>query len=331
MGNDVSQDKIQKIPKGYELIKILSYNVRLIFKSPLRSNQIGYFLTKVYDNIPNDIICLQGIYDVESRNIIIKIFKNEFPHIYVVPYKCNKKYNNIQEVNTDDCNTVGLLVLSKYKVINYYCKKFKENTENLPEHTGVICMNIDINNNIVSIYNTQLQADYKNIISNKKIRESQLEQLYECIKDNIKYIDSKPMYNEYNKTNINLILGNMNIEGKNMDNTNTTEEYENMITKFDYLDIYKLINKDQEHLFKNRNNYSLLYLLDNDENTEIKKYIDLSQLSDYTNDYTHDNKNYDKIFKQIYENYHINFIKASTIDVDFSEHYPMDLIMIIKT
>ena len=93
MGNYLSKDKI-KMPNEYKLIKIISYNVRLIFNSPYRAKKIGYYLLDndvTTDNeVKNDIICLQGLYDNESRKIIIDILSKYFKNVYHIENKINK-------------------------------------------------------------------------------------------------------------------------------------------------------------------------------------------------------------------------------------------------
>ena len=363
MGIGFSKKKDEKInlPEDYKLIKIMSYNVRLIFGSPLRANKIGYFLSKVYDNIENDIICLQGIYDIESRDIIVNIFKNDYPNVYIIPefdskqglekseeYKSLKNICNERKDRNCDCKNVGILILSKYEVLDYKCKKFKEGNDSITEYTGIVCININVDNNIISIYNTQLQSDYKDIISNTNIRKSQLEQVKCFVKDNIGHLGKNSYFDQYKKTNINLIVGSLNIPGKNIDDRYLTEEYLNLITNFNYLDIYKMINEDNDHIFKDRNEYILLYLLDDsdisyenlkskiencdDPNTAsyLKRLKELPDLINTIKELKDENKK-KIILKKIFKFYKINFIKTSMSNVNYSDHYPIELIVIIKT
>jgi hypothetical protein len=297
MGCKQSKKNNITIPDNYKLIKIISYNVRLIFGSPIRANKIGYFLTSNYNTIENDIICLQGIYNEESRNIIINIFKKYYPNIYIIP-----------DINDD--NNIGLLIISKYQVLNYKYKQF-ENNNNISECNGIICININIDNNIISIYNTKLQSDYNNIIYNGGIRKQQFKQVNAFIKDNIKYISTKTTFY---KTNIHLLLGSLNIMGLNLYDNSMSDEYVYIDTEYDYLDIYKIINEKPNYLLKNRNEYIFLYLLN-----KISISIDST-------------KNYNKknILKKIFRYYKINFVSTKISNVDYSDHYPIELIFMIK-
>ena len=333
MGNHFSKKKKLKVPNDYKLIKMLSYNVRLIFGSPLRANKIGYFISDINYNLENDIICLQGIYDNESKNTIINIFKQNYKNIYIIP-EFNLS-NNYQNPNKNcDCDGIGTLILSKYEIIDYKCLKFKETLDNITEYTGVLCINVNINNNVVSIYNIQLQSDYKDIISNSKIRENQLKELHIFIKNNINHIENNTYFSKYRKTNINLIIGSLNIPSDNMNNNLLTDEYNNLIKKYNYLDMYKIINNNEKYKYKNRDDYILLYLFDNldvkNKNLESdQSTIDINDLPKLKNiiDKLNDRK---IILNKLYKYYKINFIKTNIINIDYSNHLPLELIIIIK-
>lgn len=335
------KEKKINLPNDYKLIKIVSYNVRLIFSSPLRANKIGFFLSRAHDNIDNDIICLQGIYDDESRNIIIDIFKNDYPNIYIIPesessVKNLEKYQSpvsisnrrIKKNEEYGCKNVGIMILSKYEVLDYKCKKFKEIGNSTTEHTGIVCININIDNNIISIYNTQMQSDYKDIISNVDIRKIQLKQITSFIKSNIDHIHKNPYFKIYKNTDVNLIMGSFNIQGKNMNEKYLTNEYLDLIND-NYFDIYKTINEDINHIFENRKDYILLYLLDElDMNHDTNELDDIMRVKKMVELSKNKSKN---ILNKIFKFYKINFIKISMHDIDFSDHYPIELIVILKT
>jgi hypothetical protein len=296
MGKNFSKNKDNvKIPDNYNLIKIISYNVRLIFGSPLRANKLGYYLTQANNHLHNDVICLQGIYDYESREIIINILKNDYPHMYTIPDNTNVL--NLTTHNIKKCG-IGTLILSKYEVINYMFQKFDENAKQLPEHTSAICVNINVNGNIISLYDVQLQSDYKNIVSNRKIRSKQLDELQIFIEKNISNLHKNTLYN---KTNIHLITGSLNILGKNVNTFSS--EYMEMMQKYNFIDIYKLINNNPI-LSNNRLDYVMLYLPNNiniDENTQ-----------------------------SIFEYFKINFIDISIQNIDYSDHFPIETLIMFK-
>lgn len=300
------------IPNNYKMIKIKSYNVRLNFGSPLRADKIGYYLENSND-IDNDIICLQGIYDNESRDIIINYFKN-YENIYVIPEKNNKSKNSL-----------GLVILSKHPVIDYYCCKFNENEESIKEYSGIICVNLCIDNNIISIYNVQLQSDYKNIISNSNIRKKQLEILDKTIKENINHINNTNLFKTNIKTNINLVVGSLNISGENLLDIYLTEEYKYVMNNFNYLDIFKMLNKKEYNFFINRNDYFLLYINDDklinqikNNNSELIQFLEEKQ------------KNNNYILQDIFKKYKINLIDSKIENIDYSDHYPIELYLLIK-
>lgn len=208
MGNSSGKNKKKiNIPKNYELLKIVSYNVRLLFHSPLRAAKIGYYL--VDNSIDNDVVCLQEINDIKSRETIIDIVKESYPNICVIP----SEYDN-----------VGLLLLSKYKVIDHKCIKFDEKNSEIVEYSGILCVNLEVCGNIVSIFNVQFQSDFKNIISNRRVRGQQMIQLIELLRDNME--DNKKL---------NFVIGSLNVLKK---------EYNEMVEQNNFYDIYKELNDE---------------------------------------------------------------------------------------
>ena len=211
---------------------------------------------------------------------------------------------------TNDDNNIGLLIISKYQVLNYKYKQFEKNN-NISECNGIVCININIDNNIISIYNTKLQSDYNNIIYNGNIRKHQFEQVNTFIKDNIKYISANTIFY---KTNIHLLLGSLNIMGLNLYDNSMSDEYVYIDTEYNYLDIYKIINEKPNYLLKNRNEYIFLYLLN-------KKSVSIDSTKNY---------NKKNILKKIFRYYKINFVSTKILNVDYSDHYPIELIFMIK-
>jgi hypothetical protein len=300
MGNSINLE----IPDNYKILKIISYNVRLIYNSPLRAYKIGYYLYETNNDLDNDIICLQGIYDNESIDIIKNILIKKYKNIYLIP-----------ENDVTRCTNIGILVFSKYKILNYKCKKFNENNNCITEYTGVIGLNILIKNTIISIYVTQLQSDYKYLVSNKKNRILQCKQIKSFIKNNIKHLNSNH-YNSYKKSNIHLIVGSLNIPYNNL--LKTTEEYTQIMDILNSVDIYKFIENDNKLITEDQNDYVLLYLLDS---TDII----------YTNKNSLIDQKYDKeILNKIFKYYNINFIDVTIKEFDYSDHYPMEIILLIK-
>lgn len=193
--------KNTNMPEKNNVYKILSYNVRLMFDSPLRAKNIAYFLLTRYES-NYDIICLQGIYN-NSKKEIIDILKNTYP--YIEP--------------TND--KIGFLIFSKYNIMNY--KFIKYNINNKIECDGYIYINILINEKIITIYNVIFQSDYKTLILNEKTRLNQINEI------------KKYMIND--DSNYTFIIGSLNIKGKNT--TNKTNEYNYLINNFNDLFNYK--------------------------------------------------------------------------------------------
>lgn len=247
----------------YKLLKILSYNVRLIYDSPIRAKNISYFLSTRY-KINYDIICLQCIYNENSKQEIIDILKNTYP--YIEP--TNEK--------------IGFLIFSKYKILNYEFIKYDIN--NKIECNGYLYVNIIINDTIITIYNIIFQPDYKSLILNENIRFKQIEE----IKNNIL---------KNNDNNIIFIIGSLNIKGKNINKY--SDEYNNFFNN-NFIDLNN-IKKNEQLYSDNRNDYILLY-----NNTNEQKNI--------------------KILKLL----NIILLKMSFIDVDYSDHYPLELFVILK-
>jgi hypothetical protein len=311
----IHEKKIQ-LPNNYKLLKILSYNVRLISSSLYRANKIGYYLAKLNNGINNDILCLQCIYDVECKNTIIEIFKNIYKNIYIIPQ------------NMDD---IGFLILSNYEIIDYKYNKFIDNikSDNNIDQYGVICVNINIDGHLISIYNTCFPTDYKNIISNKEIRYIYFEQLQLYIKQNIKHICTTNLLTKYTPTNLNLVVGSLNISGLNMNNIHQTDEYQNIMINFNYIDIYKLLNINKNLFINERKDYIFMYLIDNDDiNNDKKEHI--HKIINPIKKKMNKTKDYKNIQNIIFKYYNTNFIDSSIINMDYSDHYPIELILIIR-
>jgi hypothetical protein len=310
----IQQQKIQ-LPNNYKLLKILSYNVRLISSSLYRANKIGYYLAKLNNGINNDIICLQCIYDVECKNAIIDIFKHIYKNIYIIP---------------QNMNDIGFLILSNYEIIDYKYNKFNDdlNSDNITEQYGVIGVNINIDGHLISIYNTCFPTDYKNIISNKELRNIYFEQLQLFIKQNIKHIQTANLLTKYTITNLNLVVGSLNIAGLNINNDSQTEEYKNVMINFNYIDVYKLLNINKNLFITERKDYIFMYLIDqydiNDKKDQIYKIINPIKKK------INKCKEYKSIQNIIFKYYNTNFIDTSIINMDYSDHYPIELILIIR-
>lgn len=293
-----------KIPNNYKLIKLVSFNVRLLFGSPLRANKIGYYLIQPNNYINNSIICLQGLYDYESRKIIIDIVKDVYPHIYVIPDNTHIIEGNIKKY------CIGTVILSIYPILDYVYLKFEENNRQVPEYTGIISVNINIENNILSIYNVQLQSDYKNITNNTTIRSSQISKLDTYIENNINHIYKR--YKRYTQTNIHLVTASLNVSQK---------EYDNIFKKYNYIDIYKIINGPYK--VSKKQDYILLYISNNKHilYTPIVKniLINLKMSPDIT------------VIKQfIYKCFKINFLLFTCTETDYSEHIPCNILILFK-
>ena len=156
-------------------LNIISWNICALpkyfnlFGDPKK--RIKNIVTKIISYDP-DIICLQEVFSSDIKKYLISYFKN---------------YNCIYSNNCYIKLCGGLFIASKYDIIysNEYIYKNSSGEDSL-SCKGILICNILINNQMISIFNTHLNADsiFSRVNTCKLIRQKQIEELVNFIKKN---------------------------------------------------------------------------------------------------------------------------------------------------
>jgi len=266
--------------KNETCLKIITYNVDLYSYSFIRYTQLLKFINSFKKNY---IICLQGITNDKSYNKLIEDLK--------INFKFNSIYPSIiNNIHKDNIQKSGLIIISDQSIIdyNFYQLPNKNSIKNINTNCGYIKINFNIDNNIFSIYNSQLISNYSGIINYSSIRIDQLKIIFNEIIKNIK--NNK----KHNKKHINLIVGSMNINDKELNFLESKKVY----------NLYKHLNKDII-------NYNKL----NSDNSEYI-FIFIDKIDSH----------YNSLKKTLVELYDI---KTSNIrirsDIKVSQYYPVEI------
>ena len=166
-----NSDKLNQI--NINEVTITSYNTKqLLF-------WIAYYDVDLIINyllsLDSTIICLQEVFCDISKSRIIKRMKLKYPNII---YNINNKaFFGLGEDS-------GLMILSK---IPFDENKIKYNSFNNCisfdrfANKGFIIVPLEINNKMINIINTHLQSTYEYENNYKKIRNEQINQIYNCL------------------------------------------------------------------------------------------------------------------------------------------------------
>lgn len=147
-------------------IKILSFNINLL---PHTFKKLD-FLEKLI--LTHEIIFLQEFF----TNIWFCKKK------WLINFCKEYNYNVVTNDNIDLLNykfvDSGLVILSKYKILDTinYNFNFSEEIDKF-SNKGILYAKIKIDNTIINLFNTHLQAQYTNKISINSIKKSQLSEL----------------------------------------------------------------------------------------------------------------------------------------------------------
>lgn len=291
-----------KIPNGYKLIKMASYNVSLRngINIQMRIEDTINYVFSSFKKKEIDIICLQGVYDYNSANIIVKeiinrsnemkikfYFAPDFDDINISSSQSVSKRSRSRSKTDSRKIKIQNIIISRYPIISTIFGEIDDKNDFddiIGVHT-IISANISIFGNIITVHNTYLSKDIRtaNII-NSDIRQSELDAVFAIIeqnRDNIKYNEI------YKKTDIEFLVGAININ--EMNNNELNEEFINIISDRHLVDIFRYLN-DEDFGYTNttdeRLNYIFMLLTDDmyDENSKFKKKIEsLDNQSDLLN------------------------------------------------
>lgn len=348
---NVTDYSIVTIPKNYTLLKIISYCIDLKTSANIDLKIID-IISYIMGNIKNkkaDIINLQGINDILSLNLLIREIKqygedNNIKLYFAPDYedidaennsdesrnkrrsknledyatfgRKSKDYNEKTHSMTSNKKTINNIIISRYPIVGIVYVELDDKT-NIDDVFGiqtVIGANILINNNILSVYNMCLCKDFRtsNII-NDVVRATEIQTLNDAIEKNKQMINNE-QYEKYTKSNIHLIIGNLNIPEIANDNINI--EYINLMKNTSCIDIFRYkYPKDFGYTttYKERLSYILLHV-----SNETFKEIE-------TIDHT-------EVLNSIFKKYKIHFMDMYIADNNKKlVNMPIECIFMLKT
>jgi len=349
-----------KIPKDFVLIKIGSHNVNLRNTINLdnKIKEIITYITNNYKNKTLDIVCLQGLYDATSLLVLIREFKKYcLKHklkIYLAP-----SFDNIEPGTSLSPNNIvtskqmldlsfhgsnssngsnsggskGIkrkkiiqnIIISMHPIISTIYAELDDRTD-MDDVLGmqtVIGANILIGNNIISVYNTCLSKDIRSAnIINSDVRLSELDTLMNIINKNKNSITDEK-FKKYNKSDIHLIAGTININEADTDGI--SQEYIEFISDRKCIDIFRYLHNDDPGFttsYTERVNYILINLTDD-------VYDETGKLSESFKEI----KSGEQLFNLLFKRYNIYFLDSYVIKNDINTsliYYPIECIFIVK-
>jgi hypothetical protein len=347
---NVNDYAIVTVPKDYTMLKIVSYyiDLRISANIDLKIAEIITYIMDTKKNINADIINLQGIYDIISLHLLVRDIRKYCTDkkiiFYFAPEFCdidadsrsegsrsraNRRSRNLEDfatgTNSKDVvekksenfgkRVVHNIILSTYPIIGTIFAELDDKT-NMDDIFGihtVIGANILIANTIVSIYNTCLSKDIRtsNVI-NDAVRTTELDTLCHTIKKNQKNLKNLSS-NNYTKSNIHLIIGNLNIPEIANDDINS--EYIKSIKNNHFVDIFRYkLPKDFGYTtsYNERQSYILQYI--------EKDLYNTIQKTDHT-----------EVLNLLFKQYKIHFMDLYVVKPKNIMHYPIECILMVKS
>ena len=141
-------------------IYLITYNCQIKYFSNYKANRLLNYILNY--KTADFILCIQGLYDKKTINYLKE---NIVEKINIV----ESKYDN------------GLFVFSSYDITSIECYLFNTTNKqyvNIIDLTkGYISFNIGLNNNLIAIYNTELQNDISNNLLFNDIRLKQISEI----------------------------------------------------------------------------------------------------------------------------------------------------------
>jgi len=184
----------------------------------------------------------------------------------------------------------------------------------------ILCCNIDVRGCIVSVYNTSLSEDFEPIgLINKEKRKKELEYILKLMKENDKNIKNDELFENYRRKSIHFLTSSLKINDK--DNGILGEEYLNMLSQHNLVDVYKYLNKDNGYtkITKLRHDYILMILTD--ELLKSKKYASKIKKLQYPKD----------LFKIIFKKYKVHFFEMNVSKNNIlNKNYPVECVIMLK-
>ena len=298
----------------------------LFIKNNYINEIINYFFGD-YNGYTMDILCIQGIKDINMYNNIIKKFDeyieeynkcisyNNQINLYYYPtikYSDKDTTTKLWSISNDNYNYLitDKIIISKYEILfsmdeNHNIIKFNKNI-------NIKTVTINFNNNIISIFNIDLS---NNTLTNKD-KICLIKKTFDKYKIQVENYSKE--FSDIINRNIYLFCGNLGIN--EIEDNTINQKYIDLIVKLNIIDIFRYVMGIKNKIDLLKYNFSTNILCS--RNTFIFMFID--------NVLEQDNYNY--ISKIVYEKYGIVIID-SHIDNYMNNnfiHYPTNCILLLK-
>lgn len=290
MGNHIKRKKISYIPpEGFVIVNIVTCYVELKKTCNLKQSvdRLAKLVFSHHNGAPYDIMCVQGIKDKVSYDSFTNKIGGMDDSLCIFPFSKN---NNV--------------IISRHPVISTITSEHSTNTND----PSIIGININLNNNIISVFNTELNP-YEYIKKESNIRKKEFAKVFNVIDENRKEI-AKDEYSNYIKPQINILAGMFYIPTVVYDDINPPFKF--LLRNYKVLDIYGFLKSRYMADYRNHKSYIFFPMSQND----LKKVNNKKDLS-----------------KNLLDNYGIHFIHSSYIDwMDIldKKHTPLMVKLMIR-
>ena len=318
------------------------------------SELVEYFFAS-HNGYEMDVMCLQGIANVDIYKDIIKFFKrktnehnnkiktNQKLELYYYPHDNNNNTStdeyetwSLSDQTSDDESTCGKLIISRHKSIIYiednkYIKRDKRakslrrmntlscvtNISNQNKNDKIQVINICVQGIIISIYNVSMTQSFNgnNIEYNDRIKN--LNNFMDVTSQEILSYCNINGNNNFDNRCIHILCGNFNIN--EMKNNSINKSYVRLIKKLNAIDIFRYVTG-----MRGKNSLKIKYdtnILFSRNNYLLIHVGNIDKLDDVK-----------AIGKNLYDEYGILIIDTNINQFmrDLFIHFPTDAVILFK-
>lgn len=348
-----------KLPKGYMLIKIATYNVNLknSINIDMRVKDIVSYIVSAYKNKTIDVLTIQGIREYYAAHYLIQELKR-FVYDHSIDLYFAPDFDDIQmtaDNNVDKNRTFAMswdpdvrkkrlghskskntsqqhslesqnIIISRYPIVNYIFSDIDYETD-IDDVLGiktVIGANISIHGNIISVYNTELSKDLTSAnIINRKVRCVELDAIFRVIHQNMENLKTDA-FKTYCTTDIHFLMGTLYTEEYNGNEIN--DEFAEFIKFKHCYDIYRNVTDTKKGYttpYSQRFDYIMFILTDDLFNKKSPLYEQVKK-----------SKTVGELSHIIFKRYDIHFLDSYVMEnmknINPNGNYPVECIMMMN-
>jgi hypothetical protein len=322
MGICVSKPHHVNIPSGHSLFEIATFNLKMK-KSLGVPNKITKIIKYLFSPECPDVVCLQGLNDRYTLHVFSQIFYKQPNNDKLTIIPDIKEFNTVETASLSIAGSLGTstssskreiakftnIIITKHDMIDFFVEKIGVDDEvNYLADVYLVCCNLNIKNNLISIYTSSLTSDAPFFPTNI-IREKQLNKLEQW------FIENKSNKNN----NIHILSGSFAIPEIN--DTQINPEYLSMVNKFNIIDLFRVINNQDRGYTtdeETRTDYHMIMC------TEIEHQQILQEICGDINDK-------DRLISHIYKIYGLYPIDVKiNTELKISSHYMVIINLMIK-